>query len=106
MHIPKTGGTTLNSLLEAQFSCESIFNIKVIDNKYYNTNDFISLPESKREKISYLSGHMSFGLHNYMVGNAQYITMLRQPVARIVSFYYHVLGNKNWNFIKLLKQTI
>ena len=39
-------------------------------------------------------GHMGFGLHDYLPQGASYITMLRDPIDRIVSHYYYVLQNQ------------
>ncbi|WP_333907941.1 sulfotransferase family 2 domain-containing protein [Aequorivita sinensis] len=33
---------------------------------------------------------MLFGLHEYLVGNTKYITFLRNPVNRLLSFYHYV----------------
>lgn len=93
LHIPKNGGVTFNSILEKQYFEDTIFSIKVIDNIKLNTDEFINLSEEERRKIRVLTGHMLFGLHKYLYGKSQYITFLRKPLNRIISFYYFVLSS-------------
>jgi hypothetical protein len=95
LHIPKNGGTTLHSILERAYHQDSIFNIKVIDNIKLNTDDFINLPLEERKKIKLLKGHMLYGLHKYLVGDSRYITFLRKPEDRLLSFYHYVEKRPN-----------
>jgi hypothetical protein len=51
---------------------------------------FKELPEGRRRQIRLLKGHMSFGLHEYLPGPSRYFTMTRDPIDRVVSFYYYI----------------
>jgi hypothetical protein len=42
-----------------------------------------------------LKGHMGFGLHRHLPNPAVYFTLLRDPIDRVVSHYYHVLRDSN-----------
>ena len=94
-HLPKCGGTTFNSILMQNYSKDETFSIEVIDGIRLNTNEFISLTSAKKEKINLLKGHMEFGLHENFVSKADYITFLRNPIERIVSYYYYVKRRPN-----------
>jgi Sulfotransferase family len=89
LHIPKAGGTTLHSVIERQFAPEVIFSINGMT-PARSIKEFIALPAQQREKIRLLKGHMPFGLHKYLSVPAVYLTMLRDPVDRVVSHYYFV----------------
>jgi len=90
LHIPKAGGTTLRRVIERQYPKQSIFHID--GNRVRESiQDFKSLSEHERAHIKCLKGHMWFGLHEYFPQKATYITMLRDPVDRVMSHYYFVL---------------
>jgi len=95
LHIPKNGGNTLHTILNRMYKRESIFSIEVINNTRLNTNAFIDLSEIERAKIKVLKGHMLYGLHTHLVGKSNYITFLRKPEDRIISFYYYVKKRPN-----------
>lgn len=102
LHLPKNGGNTLHSILKRKYNNKSIFSIKVIENIRLNTNEFINLTENERLKIKLLKGHMLFGLHQHLIGESKYITFLRNPEDRIISFYHYVKSrpkHRLYNFI-------
>ena len=87
LHIPKAAGTTLHSVIERQFQPAVTYTIPGADSPQ-GIKEFIALPPEQREKIRLLKGHMPFGLHKYLSVPATYITMLREPVDRVISHYY------------------
>ena len=54
-----------------------------------NTVSFRDLPRSKRMETQCIMGHASFGLHRDLIGSTEYVTLLRDPVNRIISLYYY-----------------
>lgn len=90
LHIPKAAGSTLAAVIERQFDRHTIYNVRG-DEVRESINEFKNLSEDKRRQIKCLKGHMSFGLHNYLPLPATYITMLRDPVERVISHYSYVL---------------
>src|SRR3982750_3945870 len=89
LHIPKAGGTTLHRIIERQFAPAVTFSINGMTPSQ-SIKEFIDLPAERREQIRLLKGHMPYGLHKYLSVPATYITMLRDPVDRVVSHYYFV----------------
>jgi hypothetical protein len=55
-----------------------------------DVRSFQALPEEERAKIRLLKGHMSFGIHRSLPGPSRYFTMIRDPIDRVVSFYYYI----------------
>jgi hypothetical protein len=92
LHIPKTGGVTLNKIIRRQYPHKAIFSIAT-SSSAPTVEDFIGLSESRRDKIRFLTGHMLFGQHIYLRQPSIYITLLRDPADRIISHYYYVLRN-------------
>lgn len=88
VHILKAAGTTLNHLLEVQFAPQESFATSSTQRYPGNTlNDFEALDKEQLAKIRLLNGHMGFGLHRHLPRPAVYVTMLREPVERVLSHY-------------------
>ena len=102
LHIPKSGGRTLHTILERFYREDKTFTIRVTKTRANNTQDFVDMPSQAREKINLLKGHLSFGLHELMSGSPKYVTFLRSPRERIISFYYYVLMRKKHRLHKTL----
>ena len=96
-HIPKTAGSTINKIIEANYDNKSIFNFYV-RKQPENTSmknwidDF-----NRRFKISgnrsnpkMLRGHFGLGIHEFLdIDSCTYISVLRNPIDRIISNYYY-----------------
>jgi hypothetical protein len=90
LHIPKTAGTTLNRIIEWQYSPFAIFTMDPY--RIRATADRLKqLPEARRRRLQVVRGHLFYGIHEFLPQGATYITMLRDPVARVLSAYYFVL---------------
>ncbi len=85
LHIPKTGGTTLNSVFQKQFVSNELFDHDRFQNKIMTIED---LKEREKEQLKGVSGHYFYGVHEYFSKPCQYFTMLRDPIERVISSYY------------------
>jgi Sulfotransferase family len=89
LHLPKTGGTTLSSIMSRQYARDAVYALGLpLDQAVAN---FRAMPEEHRARIELLHGHMPFGLHTFLPQPSTYVTMLRDPVSRALSEYQHVL---------------
>ena len=100
LHIPKAGGSTLLNIVRRQYNSESIFSVDG-KNPLESIKQFQQLPKNDRESTQVVMGHMYFGTHEFLP-NSKYITMLRDPIERIISFYYYVLRNPDHNHYNLI----
>jgi hypothetical protein len=87
MHIPKTAGRTLRSILEKNYSKDEV--IRTYSNK--QIEQFQSLSKNEKDKLKLIIGHNFFGMHEQLEGPFSYITMLRDPIERVLSLYYFIL---------------
>jgi hypothetical protein len=92
-HVPKTAGTTLNRIIESQYNPLRIHSIPGAK-RIRSIEKFKRLPEGRRRRIQVLKGHMEYGLHTYLPQPSTYMTMLREPVAQVVSSYYYGLSSR------------
>jgi hypothetical protein len=88
LHIPKTAGTSLTSFLDAQFDRSQICHAQLLPELFNLDSDSIS-------KYDFFRGHLWFDLNNYVGKELNYITMLRDPVQRTISWYSHVKRDIN-----------
>lgn len=106
MHIPKTGGTSVNHSLQNvygknhSYTVDSILTSQAVrvlnelENSTYKTDkfqlrEFILLYEMAR-KTPYISGHFRFNESVFQAYSSEYswITVLRDPVKRYISQYF------------------
>ena len=118
LHIPKTGGTTLKKLLEKQLFSDDAGPVDVDPSikRYYQQGVFYyprGIEEQHRRGVidpsldpeipsdivhalrdpalKAVLGHFSFGIHSHIQRPAKYITLLRHPIDRVLSLYFHIL---------------
>lgn len=93
MHVPKAAGSTFKSILWRSFGRDRVYNFRGPTMRE-DTDSFFSMSEADREVYVAVQGHVPFGLHRYLLGDWRYVTLLRDPVARLISTYKFVLSNQ------------
>jgi hypothetical protein len=93
LHLPKTAGTTLNRLIEWEYP---VFEMYSIDPVFFTWSaaHLRKLSPDRLRKIRMFKGHMLYGLHEVLPQPATYITVLRDPVDRVISAYYFMRSYK------------
>lgn len=103
VHIPKTAGTTLNSILAHQYSRDDIYEIMmrgmslILPRHRILPMPLISASKihrfksalKKRDTLRVIHGHFDLSLGKLLPDNAKFVTLLRDPVERAISHYYH-----------------
>lgn len=97
LHIPKTAGITLHRIISRQFPKNATYNTADYKRRSGETrriNALKQLPEADRARIRYLRLHPGpFGVHDYFPQPCKYVTILRDPVDRVISAYFFILRN-------------
>ena len=89
LHIPKTAGTSLRTLVEQAYpagACVDIYSA--------NSADFYETIRHDVDKAQVLYGHTSYGIHQWFGLEPRYIAFVRNPIARVVSLYNHLRRHK------------
>lgn len=84
LHIPKTGGTTFNKFLSAQFGEENVCPAHLWHN-------LLELSPAQIVGYSLIWGHFYSYLYRYVSRPMRYVTFLRDPVERALSHYGHIM---------------
>jgi hypothetical protein len=106
LHIPKAAGTTLHTVIDRQYPPEAVFsNDQVVKarlgDRWKETpavqrwelarDELNRLPAARKERLRVVKGHMLFGWHELLPQPCAYITLLREPVSRVLSLYGYTL---------------
>jgi hypothetical protein len=103
LHIHRSGGTTLYRIIDNLYKREDVYSIR---GKSFRA----SIEELKRQsneqkrKYKIIQGHQFFGLHKSLPQTSVYITLLREPVKRILSNYYWALERPNFPYHDTIKK--
>ena len=102
LHLPKAAGTTLKDILHRQYQTDEIYQL---DNTQFieAQEKFKQLGQAEKAKFKIVTGHMYFGLHNYLASPFTYITMLRNPIDRAISYYHFVKNLPSHEDYELIK---
>jgi hypothetical protein len=104
-HVPKTGGTTLDHIMHATAAVgrrrgrRLTFPREGVPPRNVRNQQFLSVDHLSDEQLSdcdYLSGHFPFGIHQRLKRPCLYVTLLRDPVARLLSNVRFGLDRGRW----------
>jgi hypothetical protein len=101
VHIPKAAGTTLQDIVVRQFRGGKAF-------RFIGTPaqaaEFQNLPQQERDRYDLLTGHVHFGIHEWSGRPPLYLTMLRDPVDRVISHYYFALSQPTHYMYRIIRE--
>jgi hypothetical protein len=86
LHVPKAAGQTLNAILARQYDPRATVVIT-------DPSSVTRALDRGAGPPALVRGHVPYGIHEEIGIDARYITMLREPVSRVVSVYGYVWHN-------------
>ncbi|MEO1615693.1 MAG: sulfotransferase family 2 domain-containing protein [Planctomycetota bacterium] len=90
LHVPKAGGNSFLDFLVPNFQDESRFDVSAGLRYVERLEELAALPKEELRKLGFIYGHLPFGVHESLPQMFHYITVLRDPIDRILSHYYFV----------------
>jgi len=120
LHNPRTGGTTLTTTIERLFPIHAVFpgslatrltrrSVRIrllwggLRTSQQITDSLGQASKKDKRKIMYLHGHLPFGVHALLPKPCTYVTMLRDPVERIISLYHFLRRRPDMAWYDLLQ---
>jgi len=107
IHIPKTAGTSFRVAAEnhlgkgrtvRDYGSKAPYTSPVTESQYYTTQDpYGFLTHLSERKIQLLSGHFAASRYSSIVGLSRLLTIIRNPVDRVVSHYLHACERQNYD---------
>lgn len=92
LHLRKAEGTTLKQILRRLFATHELLELGV-STREQTAQALAHLGAGRIAGLRCVAGQMPFGMHRYLPHECKYLTMLREPVARVISYYLHILVN-------------
>jgi len=83
LHIPKTAGTSLMHLVAGQYPRGRCLFI------YSHQPEVLASSRRLVENVEAIFGHFSYGIHELLDVDAKYVTFLRNPIDRVISYFNH-----------------
>lgn len=95
LEIPHTESKKYHKLLQGNFPNKAIFSLNKKEGK--TAESFKMLKPTERNQYRIIKGISHYGLHKLFKNqsNVKYITLLRDPIDRIISLYNSIKKNKN-----------
>lgn len=93
LHIPKTAGSSLNALLQRNVPVPRIYTIHATTDadRERSVAALCAMSDERKRRIRLVHGHIPYGYHRCLPQDVRYMTVLREPVDRIISTYYYIL---------------
>ncbi|KAF0817853.1 MULTISPECIES: sulfotransferase family 2 domain-containing protein [unclassified Cytobacillus] len=101
VHILKTGGTTLEKILQGQYN--NIFLTNRTGKMYTQESIKQLFSENMKKNLNCVSGHFPFGIHQLFPRPFTYMTILREPIDRVISLYFFILNNPRHSMHRIIK---
>lgn len=92
IHIPKTGGMTLYSMIRDIYKPSELHKINPA---MESIEKYRHLPQERKEKLKAIYGHMDYRVRELLPPNSRYVTLMRNPVERVISHYHYVRRTAN-----------
>ncbi len=88
VHMFKAGGSSLRQIIRSQFPRDA--QVWLSKGAPAKLEELTALSQAERDRFDLFMAHEPYGLHDLLTRRAAYITLLRDPVDRVLSFFYYV----------------
>ena len=93
-HLPKCGGSSIASLLADEYPAHCVLRLDGTDIERKRA-EFCALSKKDRREIRLIVGHGADQFRDAVSADFFHVTLLREPVSRVVSFIRYVQREKS-----------
>jgi hypothetical protein len=86
IHVPKTAGTTLYAIIRHVYLPGELHKLHATS---ASIRRYKALPRRRRNALQMVYGHVDFSVSEILPSHTRFFTVLRDPVERAISHYYH-----------------
>lgn len=90
VHVPKTAGTTLQSIISRLYKPHEILAEYPTESLSRLEQRFKAFSTEQQVAIKVILGHFPYGSCNWSENRPTYVTVLREPIDRLISHYHFV----------------
>src|SRR5665213_105679 len=103
-HIPKTGGTTLEKIIQRAVPAEQVFLVNyhgparsslLVRSTEQITAFLRQMSPGRRQSIAFVIGHFTMDIDTLFDRPSRYFTIIREPVERCISSFFHLKKEAN-----------
>lgn len=91
IHVPKTGGATLRRVFHRQYGDR----VLALNTLAGSLSQISEVPYEVRARTKLVLGHVPYGIHEYIPKECVYVTVLRDPVERVLSLYKFIARERH-----------
>lgn len=100
IHIGRTGGTTLRRIAARQFTDARCLHLA----NYAALSELATMPREAQARLGFIEAHLGFDYDSIVTGPVNYLTWLREPIARVVSNYYYMRNTPEHTHYPTIRQ--
>ena len=96
IHLPKTAGTSLRRTIEKNYRSRELFFVYNKNPRFNTVDELRSFTPEDFAKYKVIMGHFPFNRKLFPFEDHRFVTIIREPVQRAISYYRHVMGRDEW----------
>jgi hypothetical protein len=96
IHLPKTAGTSLRRTIQKNYRSKELFFVYNKNPRFHSIDDLYNFVPEDFEKYKIIMGHLSFNRRLFPFNDRRFVTLVREPVQRCISYYHHVMNRREW----------
>ena len=93
MHISKTAGTAFREAMIENYRKSEVAYLYP-DAPGFLCDDLALLPLEQRGRFRLVVGHFQYGIHQFLPRESTYVTIVRDPVSRVISEFRYLIGKQ------------